>query len=330
MRAYVRRSARWRARADARPSLSASQSPSSESARGLRSFSLAPYGSSNGGAGRARIGTYQTALTEPFFAELARASGFGLALRKHRGDNAHHIVESTFKAFARCLRRALDGALTADEAAAMAAAKAKALEEVLPSRRGARARATKETSVDIALRLDGRGEGSCETGIATLDAFLETLREASGVSATVKASGDQWIDDHHTAEDVAITWGQCLGEALGNKAGVNRMGSAVARRGESEIEVIMDLSNRPSLVNDLTFRADMLGDLSVEMVDHVLMSLAFNAGITLHVVTRQAGPDDMDRLLACAEALGECLKQCVDVDPRRAGAVASSKGTLSA
>ena len=136
--------------------------------------------------------------------------------------------------------------------------------------------------------------------------------------------------------------GQVLAEALGDKAGCNRMGSAIARTadGAATVEVVMDLSNRPYLDNGLEFEGEFVGDLSAEMIDHMFMSVATNAQMTAHIaMTKTKGGAeaggagttlDEEALARCAaEAFGKCLAQCVAVDPRRAGAVASSKGTLS-
>ena len=133
------------------------------------------------------------------------------------------------------------------------------------------------------------------TGIETLDALFDALAETAEFG-TLKcvASGDTWIDDHHTTEDVAITIGQCLNEALGNKAGCNRMGSGSARVNGSEVEVIMDLSNRPYLGYDLDFAGDSIGDLSCEMVEHLFMSITFNGQMTVHLVTKEKGSTDKD------------------------------------
>ena len=106
------------------------------------------------------------------------------------------------------------------------------------------------------------------TGIETLDALLLAMAEEASFQLNVDASGDLWIDDHHTTEDGAITVGQVLNEALGNKAGCNRMGRATARVGDAAVEVIADLSNRPYRCNGLVFREETIGDLSAEMVDH--------------------------------------------------------------
>lgn len=267
--------------------------------------------------------SYATSATEAFFAALAVAAGMRLRLRSERGTNAHHVVEATFKSFARALRAALDKVEGYDLArAAVAAVPADA------RRTASKSRGTKETSVSLTLDLDGAGHGASNTGLATLDAMLDALRVTAGFDLTVEANGDLWIDDHHTTEDVAITLGQCLATAAGSKAGLTRMGSATAKEGDAEVRVVVDLSNRAFLGYDLEFAGEMVGDVSAEMVEHVFMSLAHNAAITVHVSQLSRGEGGMDLALAAVRALGACLRQCSARDPRRAGAVASSKGTL--
>ena len=302
-------------------------------APGSLRFELAPYGP-GGSSGRARIGTYKTALTEPFWSALAESANLDVTLLKRRGDNAHHIVEATFKAFARCTRALMDQIeFEAGGGGARLETDATNDSSAPPAERRAarKARATKETTIDVAVDLDGAASATTvATGIETLDALLLAMAEEASFQLNVDASGDLWIDDHHTTEDVAITVGQVLNEALGSKAGCNRMGRATARVGDARVEVIADLSNRPYLCNGLVFREETIGDLSTEMVDHLFMSVATNAQMTAHIVRADdGGGDEADVAEAAARAFGKCLKQCVAVDPRRAGAVASSKGTLS-
>ena len=298
-------------------------------APGSLRFELAPYGP-GGSSGRARIGTYKTALTEPFWSALAESANLDVTLVKRRGDNAHHIVEATFKAFARCTRALMDQ-IEADVKSTSATDRDVTDAPNAEHRASRKARATKETTIDVAVDLDGVASATTvATGIQTLDALLLAMAEEASFQLNVDASGDLWIDDHHTTEDVAITVGQVLNEALGSKAGCNRMGRATARVGDARVEVIADLSNRPYLCNGLVFREETIGDLSTEMVDHLFMSVATNAQMTAHIVRADdGGGDEADVAEAAARAFGKCLKQCVAVDPRRAGAVASSKGTLS-
>jgi imidazoleglycerol-phosphate dehydratase len=289
--------------------------------QGLDTFSLAPYGRT-GTAGRSHIGTYPTAHTEVFWRALAEESGVSLRLVKERGDNAHHIVESTFKAFARGLRAAMDTVDGIDVYDSTTKS-----DEV---RHSAIKRSTKETSIDVKLDLDADGaNASISTGIVALDGLFSAIQREANIGLDIAASGDLWIDDHHTAEDVSIAVGQALNKALGTKKGCNRMGSATSTEGAATVECVMDLSNRPYLGYGLELDCDKVGDLSVEMVEHMFMSLTFNGQMTVHLVEHSRGSDEAEVAMAAAKAFGKCLRQCAAIDPRRAGAVASSKGTLS-
>ena len=288
---------------------------------GLETFALAPYGRP-GTKGRSHIGTYPTELTETFWKALAEEAGVSLRLVKERGDNAHHIVESTFKAFARGFRAAMDKVEGID----VYDSKTKSDED----RKSGIKRSTKETSIDVALDLDAKGATSkISTGITALDGLFASIQREADVSLDIDATGDLWIDDHHTAEDVSIAVGQALNKALGTKKGCNRMGSAVSTEGAAKVECVMDLSNRPYLGYGLELESDKVGDLSVEMVEHMFMSLTFNGQMTVHLVEHARGSDETEVAVAAAKAFGKCLRQCAAIDPRRAGSVASSKGTLS-
>jgi imidazoleglycerol-phosphate dehydratase len=161
------------------------------------------------------------------------------------------------------------------------------------------------------------------------------------------------VDDHHTAEDVSIAVGQCLTQALGTKAGLNRMWLATAQQGETEVEVTMDLSNRPYMGHNLhetlgrqeyvveeeettngssSSTSSSGSKLSCEMLEHVLDSLVMNGRMTVHIVeTPKAGNGSSvkDTVMCTAKAFGQALRVCAMVDKRRAGQTASSKGTLS-
>eukprot|EP00933_Yihiella_yeosuensis_P054104 TRINITY_DN5245_c0_g2_i1.p1 TRINITY_DN5245_c0_g2~~TRINITY_DN5245_c0_g2_i1.p1 ORF type:complete len:471 (-),score=97.13 TRINITY_DN5245_c0_g2_i1:199-1575(-) len=290
---------------------------------------LAPYGCFPK-KGREFIGSFRTALVENFFVQLSKALGCSLKVRKCRGDNAHHIVEATFKSFARCLRQAMDAFCSFDIHGSCT--------ELNYRRRSHKQRSTKETSIDVLVDLDEKGSPSAmSTGISTLDEILSAIQTQSGVHMKVSCSGDLWIDDHHSAEDVTITIGKALNDSLGSKAGINRMGYASADYGAASILCVMDLSNRPCLISDLRLDAcdeEMVGDLSVEMIQHCFESLVMNSLISVHFFqledkANEKAPGAKDVSLAAAKAFGLALKQCAAVDPRRAGATASSKGTLS-
>jgi imidazoleglycerol-phosphate dehydratase len=191
-----------------------------------------------------------------------------------------------------------------------------------------------------------------DTGIRILDRFLlDLFRATEYMSATIKCQdGDLHIDEHHSVEDVAITLGQVLHETLGTKAGLNRMWCATAERnGNCKVEVVLDLSNRPMLCcHDLAFMQEhaqagqehpeeMVGDLPIELIPHFLESFIVQAHLTCHIRqihnyenSATATPASTQDLLYCiATALGTALRYCCMVDSRRAGATASSKGTLS-
>lgn len=294
----------------------------------LVEYQLAPYGRYPTGKGRSRIGHWETDAIEHFWMALAESAQIELSFRKIRGDNGHHIVESSFKAFSRALREALDmpsmfGPQSENDLASIALGREAKVE-----------RSTKETSISVHLLLNGSTETSVDTGIPLLDDFVSTFCQHGQISCRIHCQGDLWVDDHHTAEDVSIAIGQCLTDALGTKAGLNRMGVAQATVGDATVEVTMDLSNRPYLGHNLHAtlgREEFVDGMSCEMIEHMLDSLVMNGRMTVHVVELQAGDATVvkDTILATAEALGQALRVCAMVDQRRAGQTASSKGTLS-
>jgi imidazoleglycerol-phosphate dehydratase len=321
------------------------------------SFDLAPYGIFPK-TGRTKIGNMMTAPLQYFFESLAVASGLNISLQKIRGDNGHHIVESAFKAFSRALRNLIDGTNTDVDTSIdtgidtdtgintntalsegssgnmehMWGSESQSAKESLDLKRcGESSRTTKETTINVAVALDGGAKGSkIETGIKTLDSFYAHMAKESGLSLNVLCRGDTWVDDHHTSEDVSIAIGKVLNIALGTKAGLNRMWCAKAQQGDAVVEVTMDLSNRPCLTSNLSLsQCEYVGDMSVEMLDHAIDSLVMNGQMTVHIVECSSG-DILDLAMATAKAFGRALKLCSAVDPRRAGKTASSKGTLSA
>jgi len=304
----------------------------------LSVFTLAPYGIYPRSTGRTKIGEMETKYVEGFMKGLAEASGLEMSLIKKRGDNGHHIVESSFKAFSRALRNLLDGTTTNDyDSAPFSSLWGKDSDSWNQSielkREGKHDRNTKETSILVDLKLDGGVSGvSVETGIPTLNEILEALVKESKASLTIRCHGDLFVDDHHTSEDVSIALGQVLDKALGTKAGLNRMWCAEAVYGVAHVEVTMDLSNRPCLTHNLTLSEEEYvgGSLSTEMLDHLLESLTINAKMTVHIDEIKKGASVKETALATAMAFGRAFRMCAAVDPRRAGKTASSKGTLSA
>lgn len=316
----------------------------------LVEYSLAPYGiyPANNNQGRTHIGQLETAALVDFWTAVAETSGLDITFRKHRGDNGHHIVESSFKAFSRALRNLLDVPTLWNDDGANARASVELLRE------GKIERATKETSISVLLRLNGSSDDTkVDTGIPALDEFFTLVAQEAAMTLQISCRGDLWVDDHHSAEDVSIAVGQCLDQALGTKAGLNRMwvADATTTSGTSSVEVTMDLSNRPCLRHNLDAvleqaeYVDATGGendangkkknrLSCEMFAHVLDSLVMNGRMTVHIVNRTTTDTKSENSVAetvkcTAMAFGRALKICAMVDCRRAGQTASSKGTLS-
>ena len=169
---------------------------------GLDSFALAPYGIYPKG-GRTRIGEWKTETVELFFDRIAKGIGASISLRKIRGNNGHHIVESSFKAFSRALRNLIDER-KGDTEEIMWGPDSKSASEGQELKRVASiARGTKETSISIEMILDGKGLSNINTGIKTMNHLLKELIMASGISLSATCKGDTWVDDHHTVSDSA-------------------------------------------------------------------------------------------------------------------------------
>jgi imidazoleglycerol-phosphate dehydratase len=188
-------------------------------------------------------------------------------------------------------------------------------------------RHTNETQIDLALNLDGSGAAQIDTGIGFFDHMLHHVAHHGLFDLTVKAAGDLHIDAHHTIEDVAICLGRALDEALGDRKGIARMGSAYVPMDEALARVVVDLSGRPYAVIQADFDTPLMGQMSTSLVAHVLESIAFNAKMNLHAAVLY-GRDDHHKAEALFKALGRALRAAVMIDLRRGG-VPSTKGTLT-
>ncbi len=188
-------------------------------------------------------------------------------------------------------------------------------------------RQTKETQIELTLDLDGSGQVSCKTGVGFLDHMLDHLGKHSLCDLTVKASGDLDVDDHHTCEDVAICLGQALAEALGDKAGITRYGTASAPMDESLAEVSLDLSGRAAIVFNVSFCGDKIGTFDTQLIEEFIRRFATVAGMNLHINVPY-GANDHHIAEAIFKAIAQSLRQAKTIDPDRAGQVPSTKGTL--
>lgn len=186
-------------------------------------------------------------------------------------------------------------------------------------------RTTRETSLKATLALDGTGTAKVATGLGFLDHMLTALARHAGFDLTLEGTGDLHVDDHHTAEDAALVLGRALDEALGERRGIARFGSAHAPLDEALARAVVDLSGRPFPVIDLGLRRERLGDVACENLSHVLASLATAGRFTLHV-TVLCGDNDHHRVEAAFKALALALRQAVALT---GGAeIPSTKGVL--
>ena len=194
-------------------------------------------------------------------------------------------------------------------------------------RKGAVARKTKETSVEVSLDLDGTGASDIATGVGFFDHMLDQLARHALIDLKVSAAGDRHIDDHHTVEDVGIALGQALMQALGDKRGVARYADCLLPMDETLTRVALDLSGRPFLVFRTEFPTERIGAFDTELVREFFQAFAGNAGLTLHIETLY-GANSHHIAESCFKGLARALKGAVAADPRQAGQVPSTKGAL--
>lgn len=188
-------------------------------------------------------------------------------------------------------------------------------------------RATKETSVEVAVDLDGEGRASISTGIGFLDHMLDLLARHSRIDLDIKAKGDLHIDHHHTTEDVGIALGQAVKQALGDMKGITRYADVQIPMDEALTRVAVDISGRPFLVFNAEFVRDKVGSFDTELVQEWFQAFAINAAMTLHVATLY-GTNDHHIAESCFKGLARALRAAVAIDPRTAHEVPSTKGTL--
>ena len=193
------------------------------------------------------------------------------------------------------------------------------------ARRAERIRETKETRIAVSVDLDGSGAANIATGVGFYDHLLTSLAHHSLIDIDIQAIGDLEIDEHHTIEDVALALGGAISDALGDRAGITRFGEARVPMDESLAQCALDLSGRPYAVIEVPFRADRIGELSTQLVEHALESFAQAAGATLHISA--SGRNDHHVAEAAFKALARSLRVAVAFDPRRSG-IASTKGSL--
>lgn len=181
------------------------------------------------------------------------------------------------------------------------------------SRIGTFERTTAETSVSVTVNLDGTGQADIATGLRFLDHMLTALSRHSRIDITLRCEGDLDVDDHHTAEDVAIALGTALDRALGDRRGIVRFGSAYAPLDEALCRAVVDLSGRPWPAIELQLTREMLGQIATENLTHVLNSLAISLRASLHVDVLK-GRNDHHKAEAAFKSLALALRQAVATD----------------
>ena len=188
-------------------------------------------------------------------------------------------------------------------------------------------RTTLETRITVRVNLDGTGRGTFATGVPFLDHMLDQVARHGMIDLEVEAQGDLHIDAHHTVEDIGITLGQALTKALGDKAGLRRYGHAYVPLDEALSRVVIDLSGRPGLVFGVEFVRAMIGAFEVDLVREFFQGLVNHAGMTLHIDALR-GENAHHQAETIFKAFGRALRMAVEVDPRAAGSIPSTKGAL--
>jgi imidazoleglycerol-phosphate dehydratase len=188
-------------------------------------------------------------------------------------------------------------------------------------------RMTNETQVNVTLQLDGEGQATIDTGVPFMDHMLDLFVKHGFFDATIQASGDTHIDDHHTTEDIGIVLGQVVKEALGDKKGIRRYGNAFVPMDDALAQVVIDCSHRPHL----EFRAELpnekVGNFDTELVHEFLWKFALEARMNVHVIVHY-GHNTHHIIEAIFKALARALDEAVSIDPRVKG-VPSTKGLLT-
>jgi len=188
-------------------------------------------------------------------------------------------------------------------------------------------RKTNETTIEVAVNLDGTGKSDCQTGVGFFDHMLDQLARHSLIDITLRATGDLHIDDHHTVEDCGIALGQALTRALGDKKGIRRYGHFRLAMDDAQVACALDLSARPFLIWNLALPTAKIGSFDTELVREFFQALATHGGITLHVDLIH-GFNSHHIAEATFKSVARALREAVEPDPRMAGVLPSTKGAL--
>ena len=195
------------------------------------------------------------------------------------------------------------------------------------ARKGKVSRKTKETSINVEVNIDGKGQYKIDTGIGFLDHMLEQLSKHSLIDLKVKAKGDTHIDLHHTTEDTGIAIGEALKKALKNYQGIRRYSHAMIPMDETLTRVAIDVSNRPYLIWKVKLKVERLGEMDTELFKEWFQAFSQSAGITLHMENIY-GDNSHHIIESCFKALARSLRTALEIDPRNKKSIPSTKGSL--
>jgi len=189
------------------------------------------------------------------------------------------------------------------------------------------ARNTLETQINIELNLDGSGKAKFDTGLPFLDHMLDQIARHGLLDLNILAKGDLHIDAHHTVEDIGITLGQAFNQAVGDKKGLRRYGHSYIPLDEALSRVVLDISGRPGLVFNCQFVRDSVGDFDVDLIKEFFQGFVNHALVTLHI-DNLAGDNAHHQAETIFKAFGRALRMALELDPRMAGVMPSTKGSL--
>jgi imidazoleglycerol-phosphate dehydratase len=188
-------------------------------------------------------------------------------------------------------------------------------------------RHTAETQIRVVLNLDGTGVANLSTGIGFFDHMLDQIARHGLIDLTIEAKGDLHIDGHHTVEDVGITLGQAMAKAVGDKRGLRRYGHAYVPLDEALSRVVVDFSGRPGLEMHVPFKSGMIGALDTQLVYEFFQGFVNHAGVTLHIDNLR-GDNAHHQCETVFKAFARALRMALEIDPRAAGVIPSTKGSL--
>jgi imidazoleglycerol-phosphate dehydratase len=199
--------------------------------------------------------------------------------------------------------------------------------ETSATRQATISRKTNETQVSVTVNIDGTGANTISTGVGFFDHMLDQLSRHSLIDMEIEAKGDLHVDDHHTVEDTGIAIGLAIAKALGDRRGITRYASLDLAMDETMTRAAIDVSGRPFLVWNVAFTSPKIGTFDTELVREFFQALAMNAGITLHIQNIY-GANNHHISETCFKAVARVLRTATEIDPRQAGRIPSTKGTL--